>query len=101
MRIPLDGKLSKLQAVLFDAMYDIRAEGSLKTYSEHPLWNLTDLKPGDLVLLEMRMTRYSKKVEDKWHSRAQYEMIAISLLDISEIAEEDTQGVNEINGLAI
>ncbi|KAG2133025.1 hypothetical protein DEU56DRAFT_914044 [Suillus clintonianus] len=35
------------EAMLFDAVYDARAEGSLKTYSERPLWNLTDLKPGD------------------------------------------------------
>lgn len=89
------------QAILFDAVYDVRADGSLKTYSERPLWNLSDLKPGDLVLLEMKMTRYSKKIEDKWHSRAQYEMIAISLLNISDIIEEETQGTNQIDGLSI
>ncbi|KAG2100048.1 hypothetical protein BD769DRAFT_1394039 [Suillus cothurnatus] len=58
----------------------------------------SDLKPGDLVLLEMKMTRYLKKIEDKWHSRAQYEMIAISLLNISNIIEEETQGTNQIDG---
>ncbi|KAG1807357.1 hypothetical protein EV424DRAFT_1543904 [Suillus variegatus] len=88
-------------AMLFDAVYDVRAEGSLKTYSERPLWNLGDLKTGDLILLEMKMTRYSKKLEDKWHSRAQYEMIAISLLDISDMPEEDNQGTSQIDGLAI
>ncbi|KAG1875261.1 hypothetical protein C8R48DRAFT_769273 [Suillus tomentosus] len=77
------------EAVLFDAVYDIRAEGSLKTYSKRPLWSLADLKPRDLVLLEMKMTKYSTKIEDKWHSRMQYEMIVILLLDISEIPEED------------
>lgn len=83
-------------------MYDARAEGSLRTYSERPLWNLTDLKPGDLVLLEVKMTRYSKKHDDnKWHSRAQYEMIAMSLLDIAEMPEEDNQGTIQIDGLAI
>ncbi|KAG1769898.1 hypothetical protein EV702DRAFT_1202679 [Suillus placidus] len=57
---------------------------------------------GDLVLLEMKMTRYSKKHEDnKWHSHAQYEMIAISLLDIADLPEEDTQGATQIDGLAI
>jgi hypothetical protein len=61
-----------------------------------------DLKPGDLVLLEMKMTRYSKKHDDnKWHSRAQYEMIAISLLDIADMPEDDGQGNMQIDGLAI
>ncbi|KAG1877463.1 hypothetical protein F4604DRAFT_1680128 [Suillus subluteus] len=69
--------------------------------SEWPLWNLMDLKTGDLILLEMKMTRYSKKLEDRWHSCTQYEMIAISLLDISEIIEEETQGISQIDGLAI
>ncbi|KAG1880089.1 hypothetical protein F4604DRAFT_1922779 [Suillus subluteus] len=86
------------EAILFDAVYDVRAEGSLKTYSEWPLWKLGDLKPGDLVLLEMKMTRYSKKYEEKWHSRAQYEMIAISLLDITDITEEETQADIEKEG---
>jgi hypothetical protein len=49
----------------------------------------------------MKMTRYLKKIEDKWHSRAQYEMIAISLLNISNIIEEETQGTNQIDGLLI
>ncbi|KAG1721641.1 hypothetical protein EDB19DRAFT_1917167 [Suillus lakei] len=89
------------EAMLFDAVYDARAEGSLKTYSERPLWNLTDLKPGDLILLEMKMTKYSKKQEDKWHSHAQYEMIAISLLDIGEMPDKDTQGISPIDGLVI
>ncbi|KAG0701022.1 hypothetical protein DFH29DRAFT_876201 [Suillus ampliporus] len=58
------------EALLFDAVYDARRDRSLTTYSERPIWNLTDLKPGDLVLLEMKMTRYSKKHEDnKWHSQ--------------------------------
>ncbi|KAG1797048.1 uncharacterized protein HD556DRAFT_1306745 [Suillus plorans] len=90
------------EPILFDAVYDARQEGLLKSYSERPLWNLTDLKPGDLVLLETKMTHYSKKQEDnKWHSRAQYEMIAISLLDIAEVPEETPQGAMQIDGLAI
>ncbi|KAG1871363.1 hypothetical protein DFJ58DRAFT_722786 [Suillus subalutaceus] len=90
------------KAILFDTVYDARRDRSLKTYSERPIWNLTDLKSGDLVLLEMKMTHYSKKQEDnKWHSRAQYEMIAISLLDIAEFPEEDGQGTTQIDGLAI
>ncbi|KAG1890323.1 hypothetical protein F4604DRAFT_1914869 [Suillus subluteus] len=90
------------EAILFDAVYDARRDGSLKTYSERPIWNLTDLKSGDLVLLEMKMTRYSKKQEDnKWHSHTQYEMIALSLLDIAEFPEEDGQGTTQIDGLAI
>ncbi|KAG1855296.1 hypothetical protein F4604DRAFT_1685779 [Suillus subluteus] len=98
-----NGKQSdrEAEAILFDTVYDVQAEGSLKTYSEWPLWNLADLKTGDLILLEMKMTRYSKKLEDKWHSCVQYEMIAISLLDISEIVEEETQGICQIDGLAI
>ncbi|KAG2158085.1 uncharacterized protein EDB93DRAFT_1100862 [Suillus bovinus] len=58
------------EPILFDVIYDARAEGSLKTYTERPLWNLADLKPGDLILLEMRMTRYSKKGEDKSPTQA-------------------------------
>ncbi|KAG2155402.1 hypothetical protein DEU56DRAFT_750966 [Suillus clintonianus] len=89
-------------AILFDAVYDARQEGSLKTYSERPIWNLADLKAGDLILLEMKMTRYSKKGEDnKWHSRAQFEMIAISLLHMAEMPEVDDQGMHHIDGLAI
>jgi hypothetical protein len=89
------------QAVLFDAVYDARKAGSLKTYSERPMWKLTDLKPGDLILLEMKMTRYSRKGEDnKWQSRAQYEMLAISLLHMAEMPEDD-QGMHHIDGLAI
>ncbi|KAG2145273.1 hypothetical protein DEU56DRAFT_754129 [Suillus clintonianus] len=87
------------EAMLFDSVYDARAEGSLKTYSERLLWNLADLKPGDLILLEMKMTKYSKKQEDKWHSRAQYEMIAISLLDVGEMPEEDTQVTQDDHGI--
>jgi hypothetical protein len=88
--------------MLFDAVYDTRMEGSLKTYDERPLWNLTDLKPGDLILLEMKMTRYSRKGEDnKWHSQAQYEMLAILLLNMGEAPEEDGQGMIKIDGLAI
>lgn len=80
----------------------MRQEGSLKTYSERPLWKLTDLKPGDLILLEMKMTRYSRKTEDnKWHSRAQYEMVAISLLHIADLPEDEAQGMQQIDGLAI
>ncbi|KAG2084533.1 uncharacterized protein F5147DRAFT_659796 [Suillus discolor] len=90
------------EAILFDAVYDARREGSLKSYSERPLWSLTDLKPGDLILLEAKMTQYSKKQEDtKWHSCAQYEMVAISLLDIAEVPEEIPQGEVQIDGLAI
>ncbi|KAG2739181.1 hypothetical protein P692DRAFT_201811669 [Suillus brevipes Sb2] len=75
---------------LFDAVYDTRKAGSLKTYSERPMWKLTDLKPGDLILLEMKMTWYSRKGEDnKWQSRAQYEMLAISLLHMVEMPEDD------------
>ncbi|KAG2742814.1 hypothetical protein P692DRAFT_201870606 [Suillus brevipes Sb2] len=86
---------------LFDAVYDTRKAGSLKTYSERPMWKLTDLKPGDLILLEMKMTRYSRKGEDnKWQSRAQYEMLAISLLHMAEMPEDD-QGMHHIDGLAI
>ncbi|KAG1799146.1 hypothetical protein EV424DRAFT_1352390 [Suillus variegatus] len=90
------------EPILFDAVYDMRQEGSLKTYSERPLWKLTDLKPGDLILLEMKMTRYSRKTEDnKWHSRAQYEMVAISLLHIADLPEDEAQGMQQIDGLAI
>ncbi|KAG1844563.1 hypothetical protein C8R48DRAFT_780214 [Suillus tomentosus] len=90
------------EPILFDAVYDVRQEGSLKTYSERPLWKLTDLKPGDLILLEMKMTRYSRKTEDnKWHSRTQYEMIAISLLHIADLPEDEAQGMQQIDGLAI
>ncbi|KAG2148933.1 hypothetical protein DEU56DRAFT_729896, partial [Suillus clintonianus] len=93
---------ASITAILFDAVYDARREGSLKTYSERPIWSLTDLKPGDLILLEMKMTRYSRRAEDnKWHSRAQFEMIAISLLHIAETPEEDEQGMHHIDGLAI
>lgn len=91
----------QLQAILFDAVYDARTDGSLKSYKERPLWNLTDLKPGDLVLLEMKMTRYSKRQDDKWQSHAQYEMIAISLLDIAEMPEESKEEFSDIDGLAI
>lgn len=88
--------------MLFDAVYDARAEGSLKNYDERPVWNLADLKAGDLILLEMKMTRYSRKGEDnKWQSRAQYEMLAISLLNMGEAAEGDDQGMSKIDGLAI
>jgi hypothetical protein len=88
--------------MLFDAVYDARKEGSLKTYNERPIWKLTDLKPGDLILLEMKMSRYSRKGDDnKWHSRAQYEMIAISLLCMGEMPEEEGQGSHHIDGLAI
>lgn len=88
--------------MLFDAVYDARAEGSLKTYDECPLWNLMDLKPGDLILLEMKMMRYSRRGEDiKWQLRAQYEMLAISLLNMGEAPEEDGQGMSKIDGLAI
>ncbi|KAG1868399.1 hypothetical protein F4604DRAFT_1682328 [Suillus subluteus] len=88
------------EPILFDAVYDAREEGSLKTYSHRPIWNLTDLKAGNLILLEMKMTRYSRKTEDnKWHSRAQYEMIAISLLHIADMPEDDDQGMHHIDGL--
>lgn len=64
--------------------------------------SLVNLKPGDLVLLEMKMTHYSKKYNDnKWHSQAQYKMITISPLDITEMSEEDGQGSMQIDGLAI
>ncbi|KAG1839202.1 hypothetical protein DFJ58DRAFT_859695 [Suillus subalutaceus] len=92
---------SEDEPVLFDAVYVIRVAGSLKTQTERPLWKLVDLKMGDLILLEMKMTRYSKKQEDKWHSRAQYDMLAIYLLDICETPEEDTLGTSLIDGLAI
>ncbi|KAG2152072.1 hypothetical protein BD769DRAFT_1658506 [Suillus cothurnatus] len=97
-----NGKNSSVdtKAILFDAVYDARPEGSLKTYDERPLWSLSDLKPGDLILLEMKMTRYTKKVDDKWESRAQYEMMAISLLNIAPMPEPD-EGVSPIDGLAI
>ncbi|KAG1780908.1 hypothetical protein EV702DRAFT_1250415 [Suillus placidus] len=86
-----NGKNSNVDtnAILFDAIYDAR-----------PLWNLSDLKPGDLILLEMKMIRYSKKVDDKWESRAQYEMIAISLLDMPPMPEMD-ETVSPIDDLAI
>jgi hypothetical protein len=48
----------------------------------------------------MKMTRYTKKVDDKWESRAQYEMMAISLLNIAPMPEPD-EGVSPIDGLAI
>ncbi|KAG2136222.1 hypothetical protein BD769DRAFT_1385336 [Suillus cothurnatus] len=51
---------------------------------------------------EMRMTRYSRRGDNnKWHSRAQYEIVAISLLHIAELSEEDNQGMHPIDGLAI
>ncbi|KAG1851052.1 hypothetical protein DFJ58DRAFT_729033 [Suillus subalutaceus] len=90
------------EAILFDAVYNAREEGSLKTYDERPLWNLADLKADDLILLEMRLTRYSKKGEDgKWQSRVQYEMLAISLLNIGPAPEEETQAMSKIDRLAI
>lgn len=88
--------------MLFDAVYNTRKEGSLKTYDEWPLWNIRDLKAGDLILLEMRMTRYSRKGDNgKWQSRAQYEMVAISLLNIGVMIEEENTGMSKIDGLAI
>ncbi|KAG2109791.1 hypothetical protein BD769DRAFT_1392410 [Suillus cothurnatus] len=86
-----NGKNSSVdtKAILFDAVYDARPEGSLKTYDERPLWSLSDLKPGDLILLEMKMTCYMKKVDDKWESHGQYEMMAISLLNIAPMPEPD------------
>ncbi|KAG2366159.1 hypothetical protein BDR07DRAFT_1373770 [Suillus spraguei] len=48
-----------------------------------------NLKPGYLILLEMKMMWYSKKVEDKWQSCAQYEMIAILLLDMAPMPQVD------------
>ncbi|KAG1886356.1 uncharacterized protein F5891DRAFT_1201138 [Suillus fuscotomentosus] len=90
------------EAILFDSVYDARGEGSLKTYDERPLWSLGDLKAGDLVLLEMKMTRYSRRGEDnKWQSRAQYEMLAISLLNIGPAPEAEAEGMSKIDGLAI
>ncbi|KAG2108801.1 hypothetical protein BD769DRAFT_1392701 [Suillus cothurnatus] len=51
---------------------------------------------------EMQMTRYSRRGDDnKWHSRAQYEIVTISLLHITELSEEDNQGMHPIDGLAI
>lgn len=90
------------QPILFDSVYDAREEGSLKTYSDRPVWSLTDLKAGDLILLEMKMTHYSRRGEDnKWQSRAQYEMIAISLLHMAEMPDDDEEKMHHIDGLAI
>ncbi|KAG1884140.1 hypothetical protein F4604DRAFT_1919982 [Suillus subluteus] len=55
------------EAILFNSVYDARGVGWLKNYDERPLWSITDLKVGDLILLEMRMTWWSRKGEDnKW-----------------------------------
>jgi hypothetical protein len=48
----------------------------------------------------MKMTCYMKKVDDKWESHGQYEMMAISLLNIAPMPEPD-EGVSPIDGLAI
>ncbi|KAG1788903.1 hypothetical protein EV424DRAFT_1355940 [Suillus variegatus] len=93
---------SMSEPILFDSVYDAREEGSLKTYSDRPVWSLTDLKAGDLILLEMKMTHYSRRGEDnKWQSRAQYEMIAISLLHMAEMPDDDEEKMHHIDGLAI
>ncbi|KAG1856867.1 hypothetical protein C8R48DRAFT_674831 [Suillus tomentosus] len=89
------------EPVLFDAVYDARKEGSLKNYGERLIWQVGDLKRGDLVLLEARITRYSVKNEKgRWISRVQYEMVAISLLNMSEVNEEEESKQN-IEGLSI
>ncbi|KAG1850757.1 hypothetical protein C8R48DRAFT_676667 [Suillus tomentosus] len=81
------GKSSKL--VLFDVVYDARKEGSLKNYGEQPICQVGNLKRSDLVLLEAKIMRYSVKNEKgRWISRAQYEMVAILLLNMSEINKE-------------
>ncbi|KAG2091992.1 uncharacterized protein F5147DRAFT_657817 [Suillus discolor] len=94
-----NGKAS--EPVLFDDVYDVRNVSSLKSYDERPLWQVQDLKKGDLVLLEAKITKYSMKNDNgKWFSRAQYEMIAISLLNMSEIWEIEEKK-QEIEGLSI
>ncbi|KAG2124365.1 hypothetical protein DEU56DRAFT_759720 [Suillus clintonianus] len=51
--------------LLFDTVYNARKEGSLKNYCNRPLWDLANLKAGDLILLEARITCYSVKNTDK------------------------------------
>lgn len=93
--------MTNSQPVLFDAVYDVRKDGSLKSYEDRPLWQVGDLKRGDLVLLEAKITRYSiKNDKGRWVSRAQYEMVAVSLLNMSEVCEVN-EGKQEIEGLSI
>lgn len=93
--------LTLLKPVLFDAVYDARKEGSLKNYGERPVWQVADLKRGDLILLEAKISRYSmKNNKGRWISRVQYEMVALSLLNMSEINEEEGNK-QDIEGLSI
>ncbi|KAG1842480.1 hypothetical protein C8R48DRAFT_781076 [Suillus tomentosus] len=67
------------EPVLFDVVYDARKEGSLKNHGERPIW---------------------QNEKGRWISKAQYEMVAISLLNMSEVNEEEESKQN-IEGLSI
>ena len=85
-------------AKIFSEAYDAREEYRGK--SEMPYWNITDAKIRDLVLLEVRISRFRLKSEDeqkgqsstkyksfasRWETwRAQYEIHAISLLKVDD-----------------
>ncbi|EIW78409.1 hypothetical protein CONPUDRAFT_138700 [Coniophora puteana RWD-64-598 SS2] len=80
----------KDQPTLFDDVYD--GQEGVRPRSAMSKLSPTDIRPRDVVLVETRINKYNTKDNNRWITRAQYEILSIVLLYSPPSEEEADSG---------